>query len=114
MSPITAQGSFANPSTPSPYPQQPSQDDLKRQRDYAQHQGEQVAARILGPHIQAPTMRFILPQAYQMRELEWQVIKGILETDERSQQDLQHLSQVLDRKMKEEDVARNGAGGPPA
>jgi hypothetical protein len=115
MSPINPQGSFsANPSTPSPYPQQAPDEAQRRlqeeQRQYAQRQGEQTAARILGPHLNAPTMRFILPQAFQMRELEWEVIRGILETDEKSQHDLQHLSQVLERRMKEQD---NGATAPP-
>lgn len=115
MSPITTQGSFSGPnqSTPSPYPQQAPDEAQRRlqeeQRQFAQRQGEQTAARILGPHLNAPTMRFILPQAFQMRELEWEVIRGILETDERSQQDLQHLSQVLERRMKEQD---NGAAVP--
>ena len=58
-----------------------------------------MARRILGNHVNAPTVAFLIPQAYQMRQVEWDVIRGILETDEKSRVDLQHLSQVLEFRM---------------
>jgi len=47
----------------------------------------------------APTVGFLMPQAFQMRALEWEVIRSILESDERARNDLQHLSQVLEIRM---------------
>lgn len=115
MSPIAPQGSFTagNPTAPSPYPQQ-SPDDAQRraqeeQRLVHQRTGEQTAARILGHHVNAPTVAFLIPQAFQMRELEWEVIRGILESDERSRNDLQHLSQVLEERMKQQDAKLQGS-----
>jgi hypothetical protein len=109
MSPIAPQGPYPvvnQPAVPSLYPQQ-SPDEAQRraqeeQRIIDQRKGEQTAARILGHHIDAPTVTFLIPQAFQMRELEWEVIRGILESDERSRIDLQHLSQVLEEKMKQQ------------
>jgi hypothetical protein len=111
MSPIAPQGSFSasKQAASSPYPQQ-SPDAAQRhaqeeQRMIDQKAGEQTAARILGQHVNAPTVAFLIPQAFQMRELEWEVIRGILESDERSRNDLQHLSQVLEEKMKQQPQA---------
>ena len=112
MSPINPQGSFSGPNQTPPQsfaPQQSSDEAQRRaqeeRRMIDQRHGEQTAARILGPHIAAPTVTFLIPQAFQMRELEWEVIRGILESDERSRNDLQHLSQVLEEKMRQQPQA---------
>lgn len=104
MSPINPQNSaFAAPQTPQQHQQPQNQQNpqmtpqLKLQRE-----GETTAARILGPHLHAPTVKFLMPQAFQMRPLEWEIIRDILEKDARAQQDLNHLSQVLDIRMKAE------------
>lgn len=115
MSPIVPQGPFSatDPTAPPPYPQSSSGDAQRRaqeeQRLVHQRVGEQTAARILGHHIGAPTVAFLIPQAYQMRELEWEVIRGILDSDERSRTDLQHLSQVLEERMKQQDNKPQGS-----
>ncbi|KAF4633143.1 hypothetical protein G7Y89_g4980 [Cudoniella acicularis] len=109
MSPINPQGTFTTP----PIPQTPQfsnpEDQARERRLQEQREGEATAARILGVHIQAPTIAFLMPQAYQMRPLEWEVIKDILEKDQKAQVDLQHLSQVLEARMEGE----NRKGGPP-
>ncbi len=107
MSPIPPQQSTFSNSAPPPQHAWNSQftDDAQRkqqedtQQYEAQRKGEETAREILGPYVQAPTVGFLMPQAYQMRPVEWHVIKGILEEDERSRNDLQHLSQVLEIRM---------------
>jgi hypothetical protein len=104
VSPIAAQtptfGGGPPPQSPNPPPQL-SQEDLQRrqQQKVDQRQGEETAAVILGEFIRAPTVGFLMPQAFQMRALEWEVIRSILESDERARSDLQHLSQVLEIRM---------------
>ncbi|TVY58763.1 Transcription factor bye1 [Lachnellula suecica] len=104
MSPIAPQGgSFASPSVA--HPQQFSNDEAQRrhqaeeQRTNAQREGEANARRILGPHVNDPTVAFLMPQAYQMRILEWEIITDILDKDEKARHDLQHLSAVLETRM---------------
>ena len=102
MSPIAPQGSFQGgpPSQPMMSPeeaQRRAQQEETHLRD--QRTGEETAARILGHHVHAPTVTFLMPQAYQMRPLEWEVIRDILEEDQKAQTDLQHLSQVLEARM---------------
>ncbi len=93
MSPIQAQGAFASP--PQAPPQMtPQQIEEKRARD--QREGELNGIRILGPHKDAPTVAFLMPHAYQMRPIEWQIVRSILEEDERARVDLQHLSQMIE------------------
>jgi hypothetical protein len=113
MSPIASQPStFASgPPSQSPHPlSYLSQEDLQRreQQKADQRQGEEAAATILGEFVHAPTVGFLMPQAFQMRPLEWEVIRGILESDERARNDLQHLSQVLEVRMAQQ------TQGPPA
>jgi hypothetical protein len=108
MSPIAPQGSFQGP--PPALPSQPQmpldeaqrrqQQEQQRMRD--QQEGEVNARRILGEFVDAPTVAFLMPQAYQMRPVEWQVIRRILEEDEKARGDLQHLSQVLEIRMAQE------------
>jgi hypothetical protein len=101
MSPIAPQGSFQGPpSQPMISPEEAhrrAQQEEKHILD--QRAGEETAAKILGPHVNAPTVHFLMPQAYQMRPLEWEVIRDILEKDQKAQTDLQHLSQVLEVRM---------------
>jgi hypothetical protein len=104
MSPIAPQNPTfaAGPPSQSPHPTpQLSQEDLQRrqQQEADQRQGEETAAKILGEFVHAPTVSFLMPQAFQMRALEWEVIRGILEHDQRARNDLQHLSQVLEIRM---------------
>lgn len=92
-----------------PTPQQPFQlltpeeiqhrQQLQERRTKEQREGEDAAMDILGVHKDAPTVAFLMPQAYQMRPVEWQVIRGILEEDDKARHDLQHLSQVLEIRM---------------
>ncbi|KAH8816014.1 SPOC domain-containing protein [Xylogone sp. PMI_703] len=109
MSPINQQGAFQPPPPGSQNQQTPSQgfnnnDSMHRyqqeeqRRTQQQREGEAVAAKILGPLITAPTVHFLLPQAYQMRPVEWQVIKDIFEREPKAQQDLAYLSQLLENK----------------
>jgi hypothetical protein len=85
--------------------QRRQQQEEQRVRD--QQVGEVNARRILGEFVDAPTVAFLMPQAYQMRPVEWQVIRRILEEDEKARGDLQHLSQVLEVRMAQE------SQGPP-
>ncbi|CZS96981.1 related to CTI6 Cyc8-Tup1 Interacting protein [Rhynchosporium graminicola] len=107
MSPVQPQGAYSAPPLPhqgfpqdepqpQPHHQQVQGDD---QRTADQRAGETTAAEILGPYRDAPTVAFLMPQAYQMRPVEWQIIRGILEEDEKARNDLQHMSQVLEVRM---------------
>lgn len=115
MSPIAPQGSFPAPNqiTPSQYAQLSPEETARRQaqedqRLLDQRTGEETAARILGSFVSAPTVAFLMPQAFQMRALEWEVIRSILENDQRAQTDLQHLSQVLEIRMRAQEGIRTG------
>ncbi|KAG4439163.1 hypothetical protein IFR05_005362 [Cadophora sp. M221] len=103
MSPINPQGAFNTPLVPQ---QGFSHDDAQRRQAQAEEQritdqraGEATAGEILGPYQDAPTVAFLMPQAYQMRAVEWQIIRGILEEDEKARVDLAHMSQVLEVRM---------------
>lgn len=112
LSPISSQTPpfSGGPPSQSPHPPPLLQEDLQRrqQQKTDQRQGEETAAMILGEFVHAPTVGFLMPQAFQMRALEWEVIRSILETDERARSDLQHLSQVLEIRMAQQPQ------GPPA
>ncbi|CAL3969580.1 unnamed protein product [Diplocarpon coronariae] len=108
MSPINPQSSLSTPPMPQQSFQPPlpipaddaylaQQADEQLRRDQAE--GEKVAIDILGRYSSSPTVAFLMPQAFQMRPVEWQLIRGILEEDENSRVDLQHLSQVLELRM---------------
>ncbi|KUJ12661.1 SPOC-domain-containing protein [Mollisia scopiformis] len=104
MSPIAPQGQGTFPTPPIPQQQFPSDDTQRRyqqeqERAHAQREGETNALKILGTFAEAPTVAFLMPQAFQMREVEWQIIRGILEEDDKARVDLQHLSQVLEVRM---------------
>ncbi|QSZ36184.1 hypothetical protein DSL72_007309 [Monilinia vaccinii-corymbosi] len=100
MSPssVAHPGGFHSPSPAVPRPDERHQhQNFEEQRRIAQVDGEAIALRILGEYSRAPTVSFLMPQAYQMRDLEWQAIRSILERDEKAQNDLKHLSEVLAR-----------------
>lgn len=101
MSISSTTGPHMSPIGPSnPFPSQYHNfrpDEL--QRDIDQRKGEEAAKRILGDYVKAPTVAFLMPQAYQMREVEWNVISEILREDEKARDDLQHLSVVLEKRM---------------
>jgi hypothetical protein len=120
MSPIAPpNASFPNIGPPPHHPPQLSREDIQRrqEQEMAQRQGEETARAILGHHAQAPTVGFLMPQAFQMRALEWEVIKGILETDEKARIDLSHLSTVLEHRMSQQPQPQQQqtqpAGPPP-
>jgi hypothetical protein len=85
---------------------------LDAERNYAQQQGEAIAYGILGELKTAPTLQFLLPQAYQMRDREWMVIKSILESDEKARYDLNHLSTMIEIRGRERE--QSNAGAPQA
>jgi hypothetical protein len=100
MSPIAPQGAFGTPLTPQPLHQPPNPqamdaDVKRRQHLELQQNGERLARGILGELINAPTVSFLIPQAYQMQAHEWNVIRDIFMQDPKSQNDLQHLSDLL-------------------
>lgn len=111
MSPIAPQGpgTFATP--PIPQQQFPSNDaqrkyEEEQRRLVDQREGEANALRILGTYSEAPTVAFLMPQAFQMREIEWEIIRSILEQDEKARSDLAHLSQVLEVRMSQDPRAQ--------
>lgn len=108
MSPINPQSGFP-PAQPPPNHNLPihlSQNDP--QNGQAQRDGEANAYRILGDRAHDPTVAFLMPQAYHMREVEWNSIREILVTDPKARHDLQYLSQVLESKLASEGANGNG------
>lgn len=100
MSPLSNQQQFfqsPSPAGPPPGHETPRVWNQEQQRMEDQQRGEQAARRILGDHIHDPTVTFLMPQAFQMRELEWEAIRNILERDHLARVDLQHLSKVLEK-----------------
>jgi hypothetical protein len=92
-----ASSTFAHPANSNPEDAARRAQDEQRIRD--QKVGEETAARILGRFVTAPTAVFLLPNAYQMRPVEWEIIRSILETDPKAQTDLPHLSAVIALRM---------------
>lgn len=135
FSPTVAQGPFPQPShppaggnghAPHEHPTQgvhqavpPNQPPVgysegrgpEAEKQQRQQQGQALAHEVLGLLINSPTMKFLLPQAYQMSRTEWEVIRGILEKDPRARDDLTYLSQLLE---KQPPVASKSSDGPPA
>jgi hypothetical protein len=101
ISPIAPQGGSQSPAGLQPVP---GSDEAQRrymqeeQRRADQKRGEAVAAEILGSFITAPTVHFLMPQAFQMRLVEWEVIKDIFQNDAKAQHDLAYLSQLLEQR----------------
>nr|XP_036589961.1 phd finger domain-containing protein [Colletotrichum truncatum]KAF6801966.1 phd finger domain-containing protein [Colletotrichum truncatum] len=85
----------------------PEADQERRQRE-----GQALAHEVLGPLVNSRTIPFLMPHAHQMTRTEWEVIKGIYERDPRAREDLQYLSQLLE---KQQPVAgKPGEAPPPA
>lgn len=94
-----------------------SADDAQRQ---AQRQGEAMARSILGPCASAPTLVYLMPHAHMMSSTEWQIIRRVLEQDERARTDLTYLGQLISKESETPDTRRqptpsnpNHAQGPP-
>ncbi|KAH7130006.1 transcription factor S-II, central domain-containing protein [Dactylonectria estremocensis] len=68
------------------------------QKYSAQQAGQAMAQEVLGPLVNAPTVQFLIPQAYQMSRNEWEVIKRIFVRDPRAKEDLQHLGVLLEKE----------------
>lgn len=69
-------------------------EEMERVR--AHHAGEAMARKVLGDDLMmAPVMQFILPQAPQMREVEFEVIREIFLESKRAQDDLQYLTDMI-------------------
>lgn len=87
---------YSRPPPPPPPAAAPQMSDAHKHQ--AQQAGVAVAQELLGPWITAPTVQFILPQAYQMARREWEVVRRILERDAKARDDLQHLGQLLEKE----------------
>ncbi|CAH0051243.1 unnamed protein product [Clonostachys solani] len=91
-----------------PHPQQAHQQQPRppsqmseAQRHQAQQLGQALAQEVLGPQLfSAPTAQFLIPQAWQMSRMEWEVVKNIYERDPRAREDLQYLGGLLDKEPK--------------
>lgn len=79
------------------------------QRHQAQQAGVAMAQELLGQWITAPTVQFILPQAFQMARKEWEVVRKILERDPKARDDLQHLGNLLEKESATEKTGGAGA-----
>jgi hypothetical protein len=95
--PIPQPPTYAKPPPPSVAP--PKMTDAYKHQ--AQQAGIAAAQEMLGPWINAPTVQFILPQAYQMARKEWEVVRRVLERDPKARDDLQHLGILLERETSE-------------
>ncbi|OLN87021.1 Transcription factor BYE1 [Colletotrichum chlorophyti] len=82
------------------------------EKQQLQQQGQALAQEVLGPLVNSPTIKFLLPQAFQMSRKEWEVIQGILERDPRARDDLKYLSQLLEKQPPV--TGKAGDGPPPA
>ncbi|KAK9440532.1 Transcription factor S-II, central domain containing protein [Metarhizium brunneum] len=139
FSPATPQGSFGQQhhggppqsTTPVPIPQPPHMqrpppqtavpppshsppagDQLTEAQKYqAQQAGQAIAAQVLGDLISVPTVQFLLPQAFQMSRLEWEVIRSIYEKDPRARQDLQYLGALLEKEGSEKRTQGSAVSG---
>ncbi|KAM0501535.1 hypothetical protein ACHAP8_004523 [Fusarium lateritium] len=103
--PIPQPPNYAKPQPPPVAPPKVT-DAYKHQ---AQQAGIIAAQEMLGPWINAPTVQFILPQAYQMARKEWEVVRRVLECDPKARDDLQHLGILLERETSE----KNGGAVAP-
>lgn len=102
--PPAAQGRAVS-STPSgqvpPLPPAPIHPDQmsEPQRFAAQQAGQNMANDILGPTlITAPTVQFLLPQAWKMSRQEWELVRTLFEREPKSRDDLQFLGSLLEKE----------------
>ncbi|KAK7428738.1 Transcription factor bye1 [Neonectria magnoliae] len=78
------------------------------QKFQAQQAGQIMAQEVLGPLINVPTVKFLLPQAFQMTRREWEVIKALYERDPRAREDLIHLGSLLEKEGGEKKMTEAG------
>lgn len=98
------------PQQQQPLPPQPDQMS-EAQKHAAQRAGQAVAHEVLGPQlITAPTLQFLLPQAWKMSRREWEVVRNLFEREPKAKDDLQCLAHLLEKEGK----APGAPGGAPA
>lgn len=70
-----------------------------------QQAGEKLARDILGSFISVPTAQFLLPQAFQMQQKEWETVRAVYERDPKARDDLKYLSTLLEKEPSQAAVA---------
>ncbi|KAJ9144106.1 Transcription factor BYE1 [Pleurostoma richardsiae] len=85
-------------------------------RDAKQKVGMAMGREILGPFMNEPVVSFFVPQAWQMKRQEWELMRHILQHDERARHDLRYLSTVLEMRggTDQQQVAATQGQLPPA
>ncbi|KAJ0348048.1 hypothetical protein KNSL1_005930 [Colletotrichum chrysophilum] len=122
FSPTVPQGPFAQPGLPAAghdghAPQHPTQGahqavppnqapagytaarGPEAEQDRRQREGQALAHEVLGPLVNSRTVPFLMPHAHAMTRTEWEVIKGIYDRDPKAREDLQYLSQLLEKQQ---------------
>lgn len=56
---------------------------------------QQLARDMLGPYVDAPTAQLLLPQARQMPQVAWQIIRNALEQHPQARDDINCLTELL-------------------
>ncbi|KAL7936248.1 RNA cap guanine-N2 methyltransferase domain-containing protein [Trichoderma chlorosporum] len=56
---------------------------------------QQLARDMLGPYVDAPTAQLLLPQARQMPQVAWQIIRNVLEQNPQARDDVNCLTELL-------------------
>ncbi|KAK4079267.1 hypothetical protein Trihar35433_372 [Trichoderma harzianum] len=56
---------------------------------------QQLARDMLGPYVDAPTAQLLLPQARQMPQVAWQIIRNALEQNPQARDDINCLTELL-------------------
>ncbi|KJZ73799.1 hypothetical protein HIM_06917 [Hirsutella minnesotensis 3608] len=87
-----------SPPAPAPAHSPTTGQMTEAQKYQAQAAGQAIAREVLGELIGAPTVQFLLPQAFQMTGREWEVIRGVYEREPRSRDDLQFLGALLEKE----------------
>jgi hypothetical protein len=99
------------PAAGQPLPSQPDQMS-EAQKHAAQRAGQAVAHEVLGPQlITAPTLQFLLPQAWKMSRREWEVVRNLFEREPKAKDDLQCLAHLLEKEGKAPGAPPSGAPG---
>lgn len=76
-----------------PAPQTPSQDAGQDSKIAA---GRLLAHEVLGPElIKAPSLAFLLPQAWKLSRDKWELLRAFLEKESRAREDAQYLKQFV-------------------
>lgn len=79
-----------------------------------QQAGEKLAREILGNYISVPTAQFLLPQAFQMQQKEWETVRAVYERDPKARDDLKYLSTLLEKEPSQATVATVATAHPVA